>query len=165
MRTRQERARPTTASVKARQWKSGSGPTRKSMSRPISSVPCRTTVRGQVSSVVIPLTMRATGRRARWSRKCSPLKVTTGSVCALPEQRGDGRGRRPGRRRPSPRARRPAPGPAGRAPGGPRRARSARALGAHGAVSSASAAISKSRPICTGNPSTLPWSPAPAPAT
>ena len=39
------------------------------------------------------------------------------------------------------------------------------ALGAHGVVSSASAAISKRRPICTGKPSTLPWSPAPAPAT
>ena len=38
-------------------------------------------------------------------------------------------------------------------------------LGAHGAFSSASAAISKSRPICTGKPSTDPWSPAPAPAT
>jgi len=30
------------------------------------------------------------------------------------------------------------------------------ALGAHRAVSNASAAISKSRPICSGNPSTLP---------
>ena len=39
------------------------------------------------------------------------------------------------------------------------------AVGAHGTVSSASAAISKSRPIWAGNPSTLPWSPAPAPAT
>jgi hypothetical protein len=34
MRTRQERASPTTASVKARQWKSGSGPTRYSTSAP-----------------------------------------------------------------------------------------------------------------------------------
>ncbi len=38
-------------------------------------------------------------------------------------------------------------------------------LGAHGTVSSASAAISKRRPIWAGYPSTLPWSPAPAPAT
>ena len=39
------------------------------------------------------------------------------------------------------------------------------ALGAHGAVSRDSAAISKSRPIWVGKPSTLPLSPAPAPAT
>ena len=39
MRTRQERASPTTASMKARQWKSGSGPTRKRMSCPAVRAP------------------------------------------------------------------------------------------------------------------------------
>ncbi len=47
---------------------------------------------GQVSSVVTPLTMRATGRRARWSKKCSPLKVMMGSVGLCPNKRGDGGG-------------------------------------------------------------------------
>ena len=165
MRTRQERASPTTASVKARQWKSGSGPTRKSMSRPDSSAPWRTTVRGQVSSVVTPLTMRATGRRARWSRKCSPLKVTMGSVCPCPSSVGDGRG-----------GAEAGVDPALQRDDEHRLAQHGLlvhledlgepvALGAHGTVSSASSAISKSRPIWTGNPSTLPRSPAPAPAT
>ena len=39
------------------------------------------------------------------------------------------------------------------------------AIGAHGTRSRDSAAISKSQRIWAGKPSTLPWSPAPAPAT
>ena len=41
----------------------------------------------------------------------------------------------------------------------------AAAVGAHETDSSEAAAISNRRPIWAGKPSTLPWSPAPAPAT
>ena len=40
-----------------------------------------------------PFTMRATGRRARWSISASPSKVATSSVGAGGEQRCDGTGR------------------------------------------------------------------------
>ena len=144
----------------------GLGPDQDTACRaPTRPCPWRTTVWGQVSSVVTPLTMRATGRRARWSRKCSPLNVTTGSVCPWPSSAAMAVVA------PSPASTQPSRADdqdrlgAGPAPGGPRRSRSARCPGAHGAVSSASAAISARRPTCAGNASTLPWSPAPAPAT
>ena len=125
-------------------------------------MPWRTIVRGQVSSVVTPFTMRATGRRARWSKKCSPLKVTTGSVSPEPSSAATAVvAPRPASTQPSSETT-----STGFVSAGSRWTSKISVISrAHGAVSSASAAISKSRPICTGKPSTDPWSPAPAPAT
>ena len=85
---------PTTASTNPRQWKSGSGPTRKSTSAPARSWPCASGSGARSSSVVTPLTMRTTGRRARWSKKWSPSKVTSGLGRGVGQEGGD-RGGRP----------------------------------------------------------------------
>ena len=126
----------------------GLGPDQEEHVRPDSSVPWRTTQRGQVSSVVTPLTMWATGRRARWSRKCSPLNVTRGSVWLWPSSAAMAV---------------VAPRPASTQPSSDNHQHGlvedglvvdledlGQSVGAHRTDSSDSAAISKSRPIWAG---------------
>ncbi len=140
---------PVEVGLGADEDRAGRGPTR----------PCRAARRcaGQVRSVVMPLTIRATGRRARWSRKWSPLKVTTASVCALAEQGRDGRRGAQAGVDPALEADDQRTARAGRAPGGLRRSRSARRpRRSRDGLQRRRPRISKRRPICAGNPSTLP---------
>ena len=166
IRTRQDRASPTTASVKARQWKSGSGPTRKSTSAPGSSVTLadHRAGPGELGGHAV----HDAGHRTAGPLVQEVLAVEgderLGGPCA--EQR-----RRWPSVAPSPASTQPSRATTSTGRSSDRLAvhledlGHARGLGAHGVASSDSAAISARRPTWTGNPSTLPWSPAPAPAT
>ena len=159
-------ASPTTASMKARQWKSGSGPTRKSRSAPTSSVPVpRPRCGARSARSVTPLTMRATGRRARWSKKCSPSNVASGSVWPWPSRAAMAVvAPRPASTQPSRATTRTGSVEVGllvdledlgqldrRGSSWP-----LQRVGRH---------LERGGRSASGNPSTLPWSPAPAPAT
>ena len=91
IRTRHDLASPTTASVKDRQWKSGSGPTRNKMSLPSLSWPWRIWVRGHVSFGRDPVD--DAGHRAPGPLVQEVLAVEGhhGAGQPLGHQRGDGR--------------------------------------------------------------------------
>ena len=126
-------------------------------SAPASSWPERIWIWGQVSSVVTPSTMRATGRRARWSKKRSPSKVTSCSV-GEPVSRAV-----MAVAAPSPASTQPS-----RATTSTGRSRAGSAcdlVGRRHRAARVSAARRASRSTVSGNASTLVGSPAPAPAT
>src|SRR5579875_1564277 len=72
-------ARATTSAMNRCQRMSGSGPWSIRTLRPVRLVAPSSRSSGQRSSVSTPLTMRSTGRRARWSISSSASKLASGS--------------------------------------------------------------------------------------